>query len=201
MRNLFLASSFLSLAMLAVACGSSVESGTGGGGTGGALVGGSSTGGSTAVDYSACADFGECSAIGTGCCGVCGYPEASDFAGVNNAYVDLYFQQVCPEPIPCPACPTAVNLAIVAYCDQGQGKCEVVDVGTCTVNSDCRLRNGMGCCEACAAPFEQLVAVSQEPTPYVCSPYSGACAPCVPTYFPGASAACDNGHCVVVEPK
>jgi hypothetical protein len=176
--------------------------GTGGVGTGGA--GGSGTGGQDGgiPDWAACNGPGQCAAIEGGCCGVCGVPQLPAFVGVNTQRVQEYHTQQCPLPVRCPACAMGVNPNIAARCIQG--RCQPFDVrldpeySACQIDTDCHLRDGLGCC-VCGATGG-WVALSQRggaAIPAVeCAPNT-ACASCLPLPPMGMTAICSNSVCTV----
>lgn len=193
---------------LSAGCGSSVVTGTGGNGGGSSSSSSTSTSTSTssgggAGGFAACDGPGQCVIANKGCCDPCGAPELADVTAINGKFADAFFQSTCPEPTPCPACATAVNPNLFAYCDNGT--CKAADaskhpVSECKADADCSLRYGTGCCQSCGAvDASWLIAVSDGGLllSLVCGEDVG-CPACVPTYPSDASAICSAGHCAVV---
>jgi hypothetical protein len=219
--SLLLASIPFALSLSALACGGNVNVGTGGTGGGGTSGTGATAGtGATSTtssisttttsdtipppDFYSCTGPGQCTLALPGCCEPCGVPQASDYTGVNLMETDAYHKYVCPMPTPCPGCVGGLNPNLFAYCSAG--KCTPADITTnevseCAVDSDCHLRAGTGCCEACGnIDTTQVVAVSSKaPQPFeslVCAPMMG-CPGCIPSFPANLSAVCNMGHCAV----
>jgi hypothetical protein len=187
--------------------------GRGGGGTGG-------TGGAGGItvdagtDWYACNGPAQCSLVSKSCCGPCEPTQLSQYVAVNDKYATAYKESLGCGNIACAPCmmpsdPTQINRPqLFAICQAN--RCTAVDVrlsafSKCSADTDCKLRWGLACCEACSGTTGGLVAVStvaSELGSLVCSPYAGACLPCVPTYPANASAKCGGtagtaGHCRV----
>jgi hypothetical protein len=141
------------------ACGGGVQ-GAGGSGAGGS--GGGGSGGGAAFD--ACTGPKQCVLTNATCCGVCGMPEVTDMVAVNQAKLDAFRGDLCPQPVGCPECAQEPNPNLFAYCEEG--RCVAADarthaVSACTDTSDCVLRYGMGCCEStCQGVESELTSVS-----------------------------------------
>jgi hypothetical protein len=145
----------------------------------------------------ACHVPGDCT-IDLGCCGMSGEANLGNLTAVNWAYssarspecalVDCAFQQ--PEGIE----------HFGAACSAGH--CAVYDVRTddlsaCSEDSDCKLRNGLNCCEGCGESGWVAIAAAQESTltnPCIEIP----CPACEAVEPEGMRAACNAGHCQVV---
>lgn len=154
------------------------------------------------ADWAACDVTSECVLSGNSCCGVCGAPSLANVDGVNRARSDEHFRDVCPMPIPCPTCPSALNPDLQVTC--ASSRCapfdvRLSDVSLCTSDADCRLRVTQCCeCGGDTSPFA-LIAVSSEPgySTLVCDPMIG-CPECAPTYPDTVRAVCAaDGHCAV----
>lgn len=194
--------------------GNSGSSGSGAGGSGavvgtggsGAIAGMSGsgaggTGGSACDDPSAktCSGAGQCVLATSNCC-LCGVPEITDYVAMNLASAPK-----CTCEGPACGCASMDNPNLAASCESGQ--CAAWDVrqrddySACKVDGDCKLRAGLGCCEACVASEYNLVAIRQDAqspiVQAVCSP-AADCPDCVVQYPSNASAACVAGHCKVV---
>jgi hypothetical protein len=109
-------------------------------------------------------------------------------------------------PIACPSCgeaaPGTGSLKyFVPNCVQSQ--CVVEDirqsaVAACKVDTDCRLRNGTSCCEACTS--NDLIAVRSDGSfeKQVCGDILPPCLACLPAKPADAVAGCGpDGHCIV----
>jgi len=179
------------------------NAGSGGGvGTGGAGGHAGTGGAGGGVDWSLCSGPGQCTAALTGCCGPCGMPQLASFAGVNRQRLDSFRAATCPVPAPCLACVMAPNPYIGARCDGT--RCQVFDLRStpefskCAVDSDCRLRKGLDCCECGSLGEWTAVSVAGQPalSGALCAPNTG-CADCLPLPPPGTTAVCIGGHCEV----
>ncbi|APR81703.1 Hypothetical protein A7982_07052 [Minicystis rosea] len=182
------------LALAIQACGGKVIAETSGGSGGG--------GGSEPNGFNACSGPGQCVLASNSCCGTCGTTTLAGQTAINSAQTSAFFNAVCPEPTPCPACASIPDPNLFALCDDGA--CRGADVRTepasaCTSDGDCRLRFGTSCCEACNGDGSQLVAVNKSNTLSAsqCGP-STACDDCLPIYPQNTAAICNSGHCEVV---
>ncbi len=172
-------------------------------------------------NYDACKLPTDCVVTGGGCCGVCDGPDLSahDLIAYNKQYgISLLCGggplpgaagDAAPgvgAPIACPSCAapasgTGMLKNFVPNCVEGQ--CVVEDLresaaSACKVNTDCKLRNGTSCCEACTA--NDLVAVRSDGSfeKLVCGGELPPCLACVPNGSPNAFASCSPaGHCIV----
>jgi hypothetical protein len=110
-------------------------------------------------------------------------------------------------PVACPSCPVpAPGTGTLKYFvpDCVMGQCVVDDLRTsavtaCKTNTDCKLRNGTGCCEGCGG--DDYVAVRKDGSfeKLVCGGLQPPCAACLPQPPINAVAWCDVnvGHCQV----
>jgi len=180
-------------------------SGTGGGGVGGASGAGATAGagavGEAGSSGQPCGGSGQCRVLPTNCCGYCGPMDVSGFMGISAEDYIHYQTSTCGN-VACPACVTTQDSNFAGVCRAGS--CEAVDVredelSACTIDADCRLRWGTGCCEGCGAgDASELVAfnASVNFTQVLCGSMLPPC--CGPSGYPSnASAVCDNGHCAV----
>jgi hypothetical protein len=164
------------------------------------------TGDADAADphWSACTVPTDCVLRASGCCGVCGQPELGDMDAVNQTRTDAHFDDVCPEPQPCPDCPQQFNPYLIATCESQT--CTAYDTRQesfteCTQDSDCRLRTRECCeCGGTTDPY-MLIAIAnsgeQAYSSLVCEPGMG-CPECAPVYPDNAEAVCgESGHCEV----
>jgi hypothetical protein len=162
------------------------------------------------IDLSACSGPGQCVAVLRACCPTCTTPEAPSYTGVNEMYASTYRTRTCGRSV-CPAiaCPVGstggVNPNVAAQCVMGH--CEVFDVrrvpefSGCTVDKDCAMRAGLGCCE-CGTASAGWVGVSlagkSALQAAMCTPTS-RCLACIPMPPPGAQSLCQNKTCVVAQ--
>lgn len=216
MRRALLGAAHLCLLVIA-GCGDTSRdetSGAGGGGGGGSSSGpggATGTGGSSATGGGglpagctdpaarACAGPGECVLTSPDCC-LCGMPELDDMVALNANSVSGC---VCEGPV-CD-CATQLNPNLAASCEGGM--CQAWDVrqqdaySSCTTSADCRLRDGLGCCEGCTGAEWNLVAIRVDSAPLLtaamCGP-NAACRDCAPQYPANVAAECLDGHCAVV---
>lgn len=162
--------------------------------------------GATISDWSSCGVPGDCTVLANSCCGTCQMPTLNDLDAVNRMSIKEHFQDVCPNPGPCPTCIGPQNPDIMAGCALGQGKCLLLEVSksafsACDKDEDCLLRTPQ-CCSCGVLPKEQLVAINQKQnaaysTEIGCG--SVGCTPCKdsPTPPKGVKAVCDQKtkHC------
>ncbi len=212
---------------LAAACGGNVTTSGGASGNGGASGGGASggtsgvggtsgsgaNGGTSSAGTSGsgggggdpkwfeCSDTSECQLFANNCCG--GYCSSnqpiSGWAALNSSHVQDYSSALCN---PTPACPDCIATTLPYYAALCRNGCEVVDirkdiVSDCSTDSDCRLRWGSGCCEACNdSNPNDLVAVAKGDDYLLCGNAAPPC--CAPApYPPDALSVCNAGHCQV----
>jgi hypothetical protein len=188
-------------------CGASTELGwEGAPGRGGAGHGGSSGGGAggMAPAWFACKDVSECTLRRNQCCEGCSITDVSDATAVNRQYVTALGTELCRQmTTPCPA--TNCGLPTVSYVavQCRQNRCQAVDIrqdqlSACTVNGDCHLRYGTGCCEgSCAASSVPPVGVATGYELAVCGS-AGICGyscPMSSLYVPF----CSGGHCIAAQ--
>jgi hypothetical protein len=159
-----------------------------------------------APDMDRCQQPYECTLAPNGCCGDCGDGTAQSFVALNRSQLSAYPAARGCSGVACGPCPPIdviqrTSSYFAATCTAGS--CQVVntretDVTACTTDSDCTLRNGMNCCEFCAAE-ETMVAVNKRAdlNALLCGQGPGACPPCVPVYPYGFGAVCASGRCLV----
>ncbi|HYQ16864.1 MAG TPA: BPTI/Kunitz domain-containing protein [Polyangiaceae bacterium] len=166
-------------------------------------------------NYDSCSRPSDCVVAGTGCCGVCESPSLTvhDFIAYNHQYEPLSCSvlKAAPAPgniappgtaLPCAPCANTGNATLRNFVpDCVAGQCVVVDIRqspttACTDSSQCRLRSGTGCCEACDGG--DLIAVRDDGSfeDLVCG---GVLPPCCAPLPPSsdASVTCANGRCAV----
>jgi hypothetical protein len=183
--------------------GGSAGGAGGAGGTGGGGAGsGGGSGGDAGIDWSQCTGPGQCTPLVNGCCSPCGTPTVDNFAGVNPKYTDAFKMAVCPVPMPCPRCATGINPYIGARC--GGAHCQAFDsrlvpeFSKCGADTECRLRNGLECCECNSQGSWTAVSIAGQAAlnAAVCAPNTG-CPDCAPVPPAGAKAVCIQGHCEI----
>jgi hypothetical protein len=159
----------------------------------------------------ACNANSECVVTPIGCCGTCEPSTLESWIALNAASVSAYRESQMCDLVGCPAvyCPPpppteATSTYFTAICEAG--RCKALDLRTtpvtaCDEPSDCSLRHGVRCCEACGDTPDDVVAVSDEAAllELVCPSEPAACPPCVPVEPEGFASDCVEGRCVVTE--
>ncbi|HVU05410.1 MAG TPA: hypothetical protein VHE30_26870 [Polyangiaceae bacterium] len=170
--------------------------------------GGTSTETHGTASYATCTGPGQCVALVPGCCGTCGAPTLQDVAGVNADKQDDFRAATCGDPHPvCPACPTALEPNLVAFCEASTCRAHDVreeDLSACTKDDDCRLRYP-DCCETCGPNPSLLIAIAtsraEDYREKTCKT-GQSCPKCAVFYPAGWSATCGaDEHCHVVARK
>ena len=173
--------------------GNGATSGTGAAGEG-------ATGGSGGSSGHPCGASAACDLVPTDCCGYCGNSTVDQwFAIATEDYTD--YQIANCSDVACPACVTRRMPNIAAVCRNDE--CVAVDItmdelSACTVNEDCRLRWGTGCCEGCDADSGDLIALAKSvnATAAFCGTKVPPC--CAPAAYPSnAQPFCIEGFCRV----
>ena len=216
-----------SLGLLAIAAcdGSSSRGGpaggssSGGGPAGGSSSGGDSAGGSTSGgvgtggdsggtpgDFEACATAADCTLTSPGCCGACEPIIEADLIAVNREQLAAFTESSGCTGVACEACPEAspseqtrrfFHAACVA------GRCSVQDVRAetiteCVTGSDCRLRCGSGCCEACGSSGDAIaVRTDADLVQALCGGAPIQCPACACALPESYTSSCVAGRCVV----
>ncbi|WP_437673980.1 BPTI/Kunitz domain-containing protein [Sorangium sp. So ce131] len=154
-------------------------------------------------DMDACEAPSDCVLAATDTCSPCDPVEARSFAAVNRAMKQQYDDAIGHSDAVCEACPEIVEAErtaqyFTATCERG--RCVVLDVRTsplteCSEDADCRLRDGVGCCEGCDGRGIAALNRSVDLEALVCSPDFGACPACAPQYPEGMRAVCSAGRC------
>jgi hypothetical protein len=192
-----------------MAGGAGVGGGMGGIGVGGGAgmgAGGTWTGGAGGVgtDVTTCVAGDACVLVPTNCCGYCSAQTLDRFVAVNAQRAAEFTRQICPNPMPCPACVNYPEPHYTATCRRGH--CVAVDVrydalGACNTSADCRLRWGAECCERCAGDAfgEGLTAVRASGFEGAVCGAAFACPDCAIAEYPqAAQATCTDGRCSVL---
>jgi len=157
-------------------------------------------------NYDACQAPTDCVVTATGCCGICDGPDITrrDLIAYNKnlqgqilgcGAVDIACAP-CPAPLP----GQGTLMYFVPNCVQGE--CVVEDIRTspvtaCTDASQCRLRNGTGCCEGCNGSTVVSVRNDGSLEQLVCGNEPFACPDCAAIPPDGAVSVCTEGHCGV----
>jgi hypothetical protein len=157
----------------------------------------------------ACTENSDCTLTIASCCGVCEPSTLDDWVAVHVARVETYRKTQSCTLVDCPAIacepppPEQVTRTYFAATCQA-GRCKAIDLRTtkvtaCEAPSDCSLRHGARCCEACGDGVDDLLAVSDEAAlaDLVCGSEPAACPPCVPIEPEGYVASCEANRCVV----
>ena len=156
-------------------------------------------------DWAACRASSDCVIVSNGCCDTCGMPTLADVDGVNKSFLGEHYDDVCPDPVPCPRCATMPNPELIATCREGF--CLAMDAGAdeltaCTSSEECVIRTPE-CCE-CGADMTPgaLIAIRsdsrRELEELVCDPDSD-CPACAPVYPDNVEAVCDDdSHCTAL---
>jgi hypothetical protein len=158
-----------------------------------------------APDLDACTSTTECVLVHTACCAPC-QRTLQDTAAINvNQQQAFAAAHECDPAPPCAPCPapdpeTDSGRYLTAVCRAGQ--CVPIDVrqegaANCDSPSDCRLRDGVSCCEGCSSSASELVAVSIDGTleKIACGDGMIGCDGCLPTYPPEYVASCELNRC------
>jgi hypothetical protein len=144
---------------------------------------------------------------GAGCCGPCDGPGLTphDFIAYNGKYAQQV--QICGD-VACGACPEPDGEGSYKYfiADCVKGRCVVEDLRnspltSCEHDTDCDLRHGNRCCEACASGSDDTISVRSDGSfeELVCGGTPAACPPCVPAGFDRVPV-CSDGHCAIGDP-
>jgi hypothetical protein len=162
------------------------------------------SGGSPNLD--GCTNPQECVLVSPHCCGVCD-GTLSDYTAVNTAAVSEYYSgrgctDVLCEPCAAPDPLTSSQPYLTATCRSGE--CVPIDVreegaADCESSEDCRLRAGIGCCEACSATEAEMVAISDTAllTELSCGAMLAPCLACAPIYPETFESVCEQGRCTL----
>lgn len=138
--------------------------------------------------------------IDQSCCGYCGIDTVDQLTAVFEPYAG-YHDLEC-QLLDCAYCePPDDYQYFVPRCVAGS--CEVHDVRksdytSCNVDSDCRLRAGLGCCQGCGEA--EWVAISVDEETLLKDACGGApvpCPACDPIEPTDLVPICDGGHCTV----
>jgi hypothetical protein len=157
--------------------------------------------------YSQCSAPGQCQVASTTCCGSCGKPSAAGSIAIANDHYSEYLGSVCGGgPIACPACASAPNNDLAAFCRTEE--CGLVEVSkdvisSCNTDADCVLRRA-GCCDCPSPNADDYIALATagapEYTAQLCGQgYGCDCAGNSPP--PGLAATCNPStkHCQVAK--
>jgi hypothetical protein len=167
-------------------------------------------------NYDACNVPSDCVVTGTSCCGICdgGGITEHDLIAYNRQYTGFLQCGIAFDaaggtgssgaaaPIACAPCPLPpADQRTLKYFvpDCVAGQCVVEDLRTspvtaCKATSDCKVRNGTGCCEGCSGGDPFAVRNDGSFEKLVCSA-STACAACLPAPSGAVPYCGENGHC------
>ncbi|WP_437795931.1 BPTI/Kunitz domain-containing protein [Sorangium sp. So ce693] len=154
-------------------------------------------------DIGVCNAPSDCVLVSRGCCGACDTASAENFGAINRAGTKLDEIIKGCGGVACGACPEVTEAErttqyFTATCEAG--RCVVLDVREsplteCAIDSDCVLRDGLGCCEGCDGTGIVALSQSAELDALVCPAGMGACPPCAPVFPDGMTAVCSSGRC------
>lgn len=157
--------------------------------------------GAGTTDPTACNSPLECIVTAMTCCGGSAMPTLRDVTAINAASYDE-FTRPC-QLVDCASILGPIPPQIGATCSVGH--CVAFDVRemsvtACVDSSQCTLRNGLSCCEACGAQPNGWVAVRADAglDGLVCGDGPVACDPCVAIPDPSMHASCLENRCEVV---
>ncbi|HMA97225.1 MAG TPA: hypothetical protein VKP30_31285 [Polyangiaceae bacterium] len=148
-----------------------------------------------------CSQSADCVPRDLGCCASCEPHSKADFTAVNTRYTEV---NTCAEDVACGPCQTFTGAltapSFSATCVVGE--CQIFDVreqpeSACTVDTDCRLRRGLDCCEDCSAEPWVAVNVNAAVGQDRCTASSN-CAPCASLPPRNLVPQCVAGHCAVI---
>ncbi|WP_438016267.1 BPTI/Kunitz domain-containing protein [Sorangium sp. So ce315] len=156
-----------------------------------------------AVDMDTCAAPGDCVLASPRCCASCDPVDARAYVAIHRDATDDYWASTGCGDVACAPCPPvseadSTSQYFTAACESG--RCVVLDVREsplteCTKDTDCVLRDGVGCCEGCDGKGVVALNQSADLRALVCPEGFGACPPCAPVYPEGMTAVCAEGRC------
>jgi hypothetical protein len=110
-------------------------------------------GGQGEIDPTPCAGPAECQLMSTRCCGGCDPPTAENIVAARRDHAGAVHRAMGCDVVDCVPCdPPAPNPWLFATCSAGRciaKDARETELTECTQASDCVLRGGLGCCEAC----------------------------------------------------
>jgi hypothetical protein len=152
------------------------------------------------VDRTSCTSTTECLLTAAQCCGGGNPPTLGDVTAVNAASLEE-FTAPC-QLVDCASTIYPIPGHFGATCREGH--CMAFDVREteytdCSSPSDCRLRQGVACCEGCSGTAEEFVAVRADAdlSPLVCGGEPIGCAACAPIPPGNIFADCVDAKCAV----
>jgi hypothetical protein len=149
-----------------------------------------------------CGNSTECTLIPTTCCGGCDEPTVMNVVSIRSDQVGTVEMAMGCQVVDCPPCdPPLPNPWLFSTCSRG--RCIAVDareteITECTQASDCVLRAGLGCCEACSVSPGTIVSVnaSVDLEPWLCGSTPDGCDACAPA-MNNFDPSCDAMRCGV----
>jgi hypothetical protein len=161
-------------------------------------------GGHGEIDPTACERPADCVLVPATCCGGCDFSTISNVVAIASGHESSVTVAMGCDLVDCVPCdPPPTNPWLFAGCFSG--RCIAVDaqqteITECTQASDCVLRGGLGCCEACNPATDEIVAVnaSVDLEPWLCGAAPDECDACTPTPPRLVSASCEGMRCSVV---
>ncbi|WP_437576129.1 BPTI/Kunitz domain-containing protein [Sorangium sp. So ce887] len=158
----------------------------------------------TVPDMDMCEAAGDCVLASPRCCAACDPGvDAQAFVAIHrDATTDFWNATMCVD-VSCSPCQEVseaerTSQYFTAACESG--RCVVLDVREsplteCTQDTDCALRDGVGCCEECGGKGIVALNQSADLRAIVCPEGFGACPPCAPVFPEGMTAVCVEGRC------
>jgi hypothetical protein len=158
-------------------------------------------GGLAERDPARCASPTECALMPNLCCGPCDEPNLTNMVAVRKTEVNAVFQAMSCHLVDCPTCLPIANPWLGAACRAN--RCVSFDARqtelvSCTADTDCVLRAGVGCCADCSASgYSAFVALNREADirPFTCGSEPVGCDDCAPVPPPDLIAVCASGSC------
>jgi hypothetical protein len=149
----------------------------------------------------ACDVPNDCVVASSGCCGLCPDAPFESAIGINRERALAGEYQPCGdvECEPCAEVPVPLRTTGYFVPTCASGECGALDLRTdaateCTEDTDCFLRLGSECCEACEG--DNLIALRS--TDFLAGRCDDVgCPECEPTYPPDYAARCVSGRCTV----
>jgi hypothetical protein len=143
----------------------------------------------------------ECLPISTRCCACSGFA-FENVVGINVQHTPIIQATKCAT-VDCDACTPGLEWFGATcrdhHCVAWNAREE--ELTFCTSSDECRLRNGLGCCEQCTSNNENVAVNSAVESEWICPeglPPCGACPNGGPTYPSNQYAECIDNRCHVI---
>lgn len=160
-------------------------------------------GGQGEIDPTACEEPADCQLMSTTCCGGCDAPTAGNVVAARRDQAGAVHRAMGCDVVDCVPCdPPAPNPWLFWTCTAGRciaSDARETEITECTQSSDCVLRAGLGCCEACNPTMYDFISVNASVAlePWLCGSVPIDCKACVPT-MSFLNPTCDGMRCGVV---